>query len=77
VNQRILGGWKYVKPNTGRFFTDENDVTGAVSECLNERFSPRTWFCATHGPENAASRLATFLRTVADCVPATANGAAG
>jgi glycosyltransferase involved in cell wall biosynthesis len=77
VNQRILGGWKYVKPNTGRFFTDENDVTGAVAECLNERFSPRTWFRATHGPENAASRLATFLRTVADCVPATANGAAG
>ncbi len=77
VNQRILGGWKYVKPSTGRFFTDENDVTGAVADCLNERFSPRTWFCATHGPENAASRLATFLRTVAGCVPATANGAAG
>jgi glycosyltransferase involved in cell wall biosynthesis len=66
VNGRILGGWKYVKPPTGRFFTDQNDVTGAVTECLTERFGPRAWFRAVHGPDNSASRLAAFLHTVAD-----------
>jgi hypothetical protein len=34
VNRRILGGWKYVRPDTGRFFTDQDDVTGAVAACL-------------------------------------------
>ena len=55
VNRRIIGGWKYVRPGTGRFFTNENDVTGAVAECLGEQFAPRAWFRAVHGPDNAAS----------------------
>jgi hypothetical protein len=37
VNRRILGGWKYVRPGTGRFFTDENDVTGAVAGASSSR----------------------------------------
>lgn len=61
VNSRILGGWKYVKHGTGRFFSDENDVTTAVADCLTGRFGPRAWFRATHGPDNAATRLAAFL----------------
>jgi hypothetical protein len=66
VNRRILGGWKYVKPETGRFFTDEDDVTGAVAACLSEQFTPRAWFRSTHGPERTAKRLAAFLHAVAD-----------
>lgn len=69
VNRRILGGWKYVAPDTGRFFTDENDVTSAVTACLTERFAPRARFSAIHGPDRAAGRLAAFLDTVADHTP--------
>jgi glycosyltransferase involved in cell wall biosynthesis len=65
VNRRILGGWKYVQPETGRFFTDENDVAGAVAGCLTGQFTPRAWFQANHGPDRTASRLAAFLHTVA------------
>jgi glycosyltransferase involved in cell wall biosynthesis len=66
VNHRILGGWKYVTAETGRFFTDEDDVTDAVAACLAERFTPRAWFSANHGPERAASRLGVFLNSLAD-----------
>jgi glycosyltransferase involved in cell wall biosynthesis len=61
VNRRILGGWKYVQPETGRFFTDENDVADAVAACLAGGFAPRDWFRANHGPDRAAGRLAAFL----------------
>jgi glycosyltransferase involved in cell wall biosynthesis len=66
VNRRILGGWKYVRPDTGRFFTDQDDVTGAVAACLTGDFAPRAWFSASHGPEHAASRLAAFLDAAAE-----------
>jgi hypothetical protein len=72
VNRRILGGWKYVNLGTGRFFTDENDVVTAVSECLTHRFAPHAVFRADHGPDNASRRLAAFVRRVA----ATGNGRA-
>ncbi len=65
VNQRILGGWKYVRLETGRFFTGADDVAGAVTACLTERFAPRAWFRAHHGPGHAAGRLAAFLDAVA------------
>jgi hypothetical protein len=70
VNRRILGGWKYVRPETGRFFTDADDVTGAVAACLTERFAPRAWFSASHGPGRAARRLAALLDSVAELPPA-------
>ena len=75
VNRRILGGWKYVRPDTGRFFTSENDVTAAVAACLSESFAPRSWFRAVHGPGNAASRLASFLGQVAARSPMAASEA--
>ncbi len=65
VNQRILGGWKYVRPETGRFFAGAGDVAGAVTACLTERFAPCAWFRAHHGPGHAAGRLAAFLEAVA------------
>jgi len=75
VNRRLLGGWKYVRPDTGRFFTSENDVTAAVAACLGESFAPRAWFRAVHGPDNAASRLAAFLSQVAARSPVAAGEA--
>ena len=64
-----------MRPDTGRFFTDENDVTGAVAACLGEQFAPRAWFRAVHGPDNAASRLAAFLDQVAARSPVAASEA--
>ncbi|HEV3291313.1 MAG TPA: hypothetical protein VG123_20215 [Streptosporangiaceae bacterium] len=74
--RRILGGWKYVRPATGRFFTDQDDVTGAVAACLTGDFAPRGWFSASHGPEHAASRLAALLDEAAEHrLPAADDGA--
>ena len=57
MNQMAAG----CAPGAGRFFTNENDVTGAVAACLGEQFVPRAWFRAVHGPDHAASRFAEAL----------------
>jgi hypothetical protein len=63
--------------DTGRFFTGQDDVTGAVAACLTGDFAPRAWFSASHGPEHAASRLAAFLDAAAEHpLPAADDGAA-
>jgi glycosyltransferase involved in cell wall biosynthesis len=64
VNRRILGGWKYVVAETGRFFTDEQDVTDAVAACLRGDFATSAWFRTFYGPDNAGRRLAEFLRSI-------------
>lgn len=35
VNKNIVGGWKYINPNTGYFFQDENDVMDSVQQSLD------------------------------------------
>jgi hypothetical protein len=40
-------------------------AAGRPAACLSERFAPRAWFRAVHGPDSAASRLAAFLGQVA------------
>jgi hypothetical protein len=64
VNRQILGGWKYVEAETGRFFSDETDVGGAFHDCLTASFEPRSWLCARYGTDNAARRLAEELRSL-------------
>lgn len=61
VNEQILGGWKYVHDATGRFFTNEDDVTEAVRACLASPLSPREWIGRHGGAKRAERRLARFL----------------
>ncbi len=65
VNQDILGGWKYVTPQTGRFFTDETDVVDAALDVLSGSYEPRAWYTENHGPQKTGARLAEFIREVA------------
>jgi hypothetical protein len=62
VNTNILGGWKYVNEDTGRFFTDEYDVVAAAEQVLAMPVRPRDWYLEHSGPENSAPRLAEYLR---------------
>jgi hypothetical protein len=64
VNHGILGGWKYVAPDTGEFFAGEDDVVVAALAILVGSYSPRSWFSANHGPENASRRMEQLLQMV-------------
>lgn len=61
VNERILGGWKYLTPETGERFRDESDVLPALAAALTGDYHPREWFVANYGPARSQERLAAFL----------------
>ena len=46
VNRAIIGGWKYVHPETGEFFDGAHNVAAAFQKVLapTRRLSPRAWF---------------------------------
>ena len=65
VNREILGGWKYVVPETGVFFDDESDVVDAFFTLLNSPVHPRDWLIANgYGQHATARRLAGELRAL-------------
>jgi hypothetical protein len=65
VNRRILGGWKYVAPETGVFFDDEADVVDAFFSLLDTPVHPHDWLLANgYGQDAAAERLAAELRAL-------------
>jgi glycosyltransferase involved in cell wall biosynthesis len=65
VNRQILGGWKYVAPETGLFFDDETDVVDAFFALLDTPVHPRDWLLANgYGQRAAAERLAAELRAL-------------
>jgi hypothetical protein len=64
VNRRILGGWKYVNDDTGRFFDDEANVVPLALEVLTGTLQPREWFIANHGKPWAEERLAELVREI-------------
>ena len=64
VNRDILGGWKYVTPDTGEFFDTEVDVVQAAKTMMETSYSPRAWFVANHGPDKAGRRLAEFIESL-------------
>lgn len=65
VHRQILGGWKYLAPETGRFFDNEGDVVDTCFELLDSASTlhPRDWFTGNgYGRHRAAQRLAAELR---------------
>lgn len=64
VNRGILGGWHYVNPRTGSFFSDEGDFMQGVEALLRGRFTPRQYFVRNHGPLRSGRRLRRFLLEV-------------
>jgi hypothetical protein len=65
VNRQILGGWKYVTPDTGAFFCDESDVVDAFFSLLDAPVRPRAWLGENgYGVGPAGRRLAAELRAL-------------
>jgi hypothetical protein len=62
--EHLLGGWKYVTPDTGAFFHHEGDVAPAALQLLNKELEPRTWFTEHFGRRRAEERLARFLHSL-------------
>lgn len=61
LNENILGGYKYVNDNTGRFFKDEWDFPMAVIDILTSEYEPRRWIHGNYGRLPTGRRLRDFL----------------
>jgi glycosyltransferase involved in cell wall biosynthesis len=71
VNRRIIGGWKYLAKETGRFFTDEGDVVEEFFRLMDSEVFPRDWLIVNgYGQQASAERLATELRALGGNVAA-------
>jgi hypothetical protein len=66
VNERILGGWKYVNPDTGSFFSSVDDIGGAFDKILSGKVgkTPRKWFKSKYGPKKSGKRLLKFAKSI-------------
>jgi hypothetical protein len=74
VNYNLLGGWKYVTPQTGEFFTDEFDIEPAIQKLLDnyDNYHPRKYFSENYGKERAGRKLADFIKQhYPNCIPST------
>jgi hypothetical protein len=66
VYSEILGGWKYVQTQTGRFFEGEWDVAAEVLHALSFAPTPRRWLDEHYGRDLVAHRFAGHLRSLGD-----------
>jgi hypothetical protein len=64
VNSQILGGWKYVQPETGGFFEDDFDVAAEAERSLSASHQPKSWVRRHYGRDRAARRFASYLRSL-------------
>ncbi len=64
VNYNILGGWKYVTPESGELFNDENDFEQSLQKLLNNmnNYQPRKHFVENYGKEKSGKKLANFIK---------------
>lgn len=70
VNANILGGWKYVAPETGTFFEDSSDIEDAVRRIMTNRsLSPRIWFMKHYGNVRSGIALYEFLKQLNPDIP--------
>ncbi len=64
VNYNILGGWKYVTPETGELFNDEGDFDMALDKLIKnmDTYKPRQYFLDNYGKEKSGKKLAQFVK---------------
>ena len=64
INKDIFGGWKYVVPETGEFFTSSDDSVSGYKSIMSKGsqgdFDPSSWYGANYGKEKGALRLRAF-----------------
>ena len=64
VNSNIVGGWKYVTPETGEEFNMSN-FEEKLDKFINnlEKYKPREYIIKNYGAENSGKRLLEFVKT--------------
>lgn len=63
VNSNIVGGWKYVTPETGEEFTMSN-FEEKLDKFINNlsNYKPRDYIIKNYGAENSGKRLLSFIK---------------
>jgi hypothetical protein len=63
MNENILGGWKYITPETGEFFSNEYDFEDALNRLLDklEDISPKEWWRNNYSQAESRIKLRNFL----------------
>lgn len=67
MNSSIIGGWKYITPETGAFFNNdmvnfENDLKNFLDKLGT--YTPRKYFIENYGEYNSGKRLLQFIKEV-------------
>lgn len=70
VNYNIVGGWKYINDETGKFFVDEHDFENALPTFINQlngnKYSPRQYMVHNYGVRHSGVQLLNFIKR---CIP--------
>ena len=63
VNEKLVGGWKYINDKTGRFFKDETNFEEKLNEILTNynSFDCRTYFMENYGILKSGEILRDFI----------------
>ena len=63
VNEKLVGGWKYVNSQTGEFFKDETDFEEKINKILDnyDSYSPRKFFIDNYSIEKSGKKLKDFV----------------
>ena len=68
MNEKILGGWKYIVPNvTGEFFNNDsfkNSLETFLLNLSNNVYKPREYFIKNYGIEKSGKKLLEFIKTI-------------
>jgi glycosyltransferase involved in cell wall biosynthesis len=64
LNNNIVGGWKYINPNTGELFNNKKDFEVKLVKLLDnfESYKPRRFIREKYGVENSGKRLLKFIK---------------
>ena len=61
MNNNIICGFKYVTPETGKYFIDEHNIRNALDILLpkinNNLISPKKWWAENYGVERSSIKL--------------------
>ena len=68
VNKNIVGGWKYVTPETGEFFNNISDFEETLNKLMNNinnnSYQPRKHFVDNYGIKKSGKHLKEFVGEV-------------
>ena len=65
VNKDIIGGWKYVNDNTGRFYHETTIDKDFKSFFKNiDKYKPRKYFFDNYGIEKSGKKFKNFLKKI-------------